>query len=256
MRRFIPGLIVLGLPLISPDPAAAQQQDQPTPVVLATYFRCDGSRAERASEIVRTVFAPLTQKHVTSGQLSAWGLLAHNTGGAWRRAVYYIGTDRAAVMAARDSIVSEAVASHAKEANEFTSICPSHDDYIWTWVAGSQPATDVATARPKASFSTYQICHEGSEGIYDETMKSLYAPIYDKQVKAGRISSWTVLAHFVGGKYRRLLVMDGADFDSILAARDSIIEDTQAQYPAIGAAVSEACDGHSDYMWDIEMAKP
>jgi len=256
MKHVFPGLAVLALPLLTPDPAMAQQQDQPTPVVLATYFRCDGSRAARASEIVRTVLAPLTQKHMTSGQISAWGLLAHDTGGDWRRALYYVGTDRAAVMAARDSIVSEAAASHAKEANEFTSICPSHDDYIWTWVAASQPATDVATARPTASFSTYQICHEATEGIYDETMKALYAPIYDKQVKAGRISSWSVFAHFVGGKYRRLLVMDGADFNSILAARDSIIADMQARYPAVGAAVSEACDGHSDYMWDIEMSKP
>jgi len=256
MKHVIPALALVAVPLLSHEPVAAQQQAQPTPIVSATYFYCDAGRADRASEIVRTVLAPITQKHMDAGQISAWGLLAHNTGGKWRRAIYYIGTDRAAVAAARDSIVSEAATSHAKEAAEFNSICPSHDDYIWTRAAGSQPAGQLATARPRASLSTYQVCHEATEGIYDEVMTSLYAPIYDRQVKAGRISSWTVLSHFIGGKYRRLLVMDGSDFESILAARDSIIADTQAKYPAIGAAVSEACDGHTDYLWDIEMSRP
>jgi hypothetical protein len=256
MKHLIPGLALLALPLVGPKPVAAQQQDEPTSYISATYYRCDQSREPRATELMQTVVAPIVQKHVAAGQISAWGILAHHIGGPWRRGIYYVGSDLGALEAARDSITTELTASHPKETNEFLSICPSHDDYIWTYVAASQPATDVAAARPAFGFSTYQVCHEATEGLSDEVMKTLYAPIYDKQVKAGRLHSWGWYSHFVGGKYRRLLAMDGPSFASVLAARDSIIAETQAKYPQISAAVATVCDGHTDYMWDIVLAKP
>ncbi|MDP2479175.1 MAG: hypothetical protein Q8W51_11820 [Candidatus Palauibacterales bacterium] len=256
MKPFMPGLIALTLPLVLAGPSLAQQEDAPTAFVSGTYYQCDQSSSPRASEIVRTVVWPVVQKHIAAGQVSGFGLLAHHTGGPWRRAIYYVGTDLPKLLAAQDSIVAELMANHAKETHELMSICPSHDDYIWSYVAASQPATDVATARPAFAFSTYQVCHEATEGLGDEVMKALYAPIYDKQVKAGRLHSWGYYSHFVGGKYRRLLALDGPSYNSILAARDSIIAETQAKYPQISAAVATVCDGHTDYMWDIEMSKP
>lgn len=256
MKLRIPGLVALGLALVGAGSTTAQQQQAPSAFVAATYYRCDQSRAERASEIYKTVVAPVVQKHLDAGQISAWGFLAHHTGGDWRRAEYYVGQDLGAVRAAQDAITSELTASHAKETAEFLSICPSHDDYIWAYVTGSQPASEVGGARPPVGFSTYQVCHEATEGLSDEVMKSLFAPIYDKQVKAGRLHSWGWLSHFVGGEYRRLLTLDGPSFESMLAARDSIIAETQAEYPQISAAMTRVCDGHSDYMWDIEITKP
>lgn len=256
MKLFSPGLVVLMLPLATPAGVSAQQQDAPSSYVVGTYYRCDAGREGRATEIMRTVMAPIVQKHLAAQSVSAWGILAHNTGGPWRRAIYFVGSDLPRVMAARDSMVAELQASHAKEASEFSSICPSHDDYIWAYVTGSQAASSVGTARPPVGFSTYQVCHEATEGLSDEVMKALYAPIYDEQVKAGRLHSWAWFSHFVGGKYRRLLVMDGPSYDSMLAARDSIIAETQAKYPQISAAVATVCDGHTDYMWDIVLARP
>ena len=255
MKFLIPGLVVLALPLAAPAGVSAQQE-APTTYVAGTYYRCDAGREQRATEIMRTVMAPVVDKRMADHSISSWGILAHNTGGPWRRAMYFVGSDLPRLMAARDSMVAELQASHAKEAAEFSSICPSHDDYIWSYVTASQPAADVATARPAAGFSTYQVCHEATEGLSDEVMKALYAPIYDKQVKAGRLHSWAWFSHFVGGKYRRLLVMDGPSFDSLLAARDSIIAETQAKDPQISAAVAKVCDGHTDYLWDIVLAKP
>lgn len=255
MKLRIPGLALLALALGAPGGLAAQQQ-APSSFVVGTYFRCDVSREDRATDILRTVYAPLVQKRMTPGPISAWGILAHHDGGPWRRALYFVGTNLDGLLAARDSIVAEARTGHAKEATEFGSICASHDDYIWAYVVGSQPAAAVGSARPTAGFSTYQVCHEATEGLSDEVMKSLYAPIYDAQVKAGRLHSWAWFSHFVGGKYRRLLVLDGPSFASILAARDSVIAETQAKYPQIGAADATVCDGHTDYLWDIVLARP
>lgn len=63
------------------------------------------------------------------------------------------------------------------------------------------------------------------------------------------------MSHFVGGKYRRLLITDGPDRASVLEARNRVIEDDSVN-PALVAAFSDVCNGHTDVLWNIAVSSP
>ena len=95
------------------------------------------------------VFVPVYDKQLAAGHISAYGWAAHVMGGAWRRLSYMIGTDMGAMMDARAAIIEDLQTNHASALGELSSICPSHDDYIWTTVAASQPTGQLGQDRPR-----------------------------------------------------------------------------------------------------------
>jgi hypothetical protein len=65
--------------------------------------------------------------------------LAHQIGGKWRRLGGFYASDMTALMEARAELLEEIQQNHPDEAAEFSSICHSHDDYVWrTIVSKSQ----------------------------------------------------------------------------------------------------------------------
>jgi hypothetical protein len=244
----------LVIPAAAPDTAVAQ--DDARPMIYASYFRCDPAGEEGAMEIVRDIWAPIVRTHMDAGHVDAWGLITHHTGGPWRQALYHVGSDRAALLGAMDAMVAEFGADHPDAAAEYSTICPTHDDYIWIYVTGSDPAEEVAQTRPVAGLSTYWVCEEGRESLADLLTEEVFAPIYDQQVAEGLLNSWGWYSHFVGGKWRRLLVLDGSDHESLLQARGAVIRAIRSEHPDMGAEFSRVCDGHTDYLWDIAIAEP
>ena len=91
--------------------------------------------------------------------------MAHHTGGQWRRATYFTANGLDALMDADQKARSRVPSKDdARLDEEFSTICSSHDDYIWRRVAGN-----VGTAtRGGAAFSTYYVCDQGREDQADE----------------------------------------------------------------------------------------
>jgi hypothetical protein len=94
------------------------------------------------------------------------------------------------------------------------------------------------------------------ESRADELATTVFGPIYDRQVAAGRLASWGWMEHVVGGTWRRLLTMTANDEASLMAARAAIIDEIDASNEAAGKDFDEICGSHQDYIWTIRHEKP
>jgi hypothetical protein len=58
------------------------------------------------------------------------------------------------------------------------------------------------------------------------------------------------MQHFVGGHWRRVLVITAGNMDSILDASGALGEIIEDQTPEAGRAFSGICSSHEDYIWE------
>ncbi len=248
--------IAVGLGVLLCPYAASAQDEEPSPVVIGTYFYCDQSREAAADVLVEEVFGPLFDGHVEAGHLTAWGWLGHHVGGQWRRVLYLVASSVDGLLDTRDLIIEEFAADQADAFNELTAICPSHDDYIWTSVASSQAPSEAAVARPPAGFSTYYQCDISREARADTLIMEAIGPILDRHVGEGGFNSWGWYSHLVGGEWRRLAVFDGADHKTVFNTLGTVRTEVAAEQPDAATEFGEICNAHQDYMWNILISHP
>jgi len=249
--KAIAQMAAIGLAATLPFTALAQEKTTES-YVYGTYYYCDPLQEDAADSFVAEKLKPVYDQAVEDGTINAWGWLAHHTGGKWRRVLY---TSAGSVDALLDSgtALREKVMKAAPDDMRLMSACKMHEDYIWS----SNNVGSGGETRGPAGFSVYYECEQNEEARADEIVKEHFAPIYDKLVSDGKLSSWGWSSHFVGGEYRRLATMTGASHKAILAARNAVIEaaydddDSKA-----GAEFTDICDEHVDYMWDIQIEKP
>lgn len=98
---------------------------------FSVYMVCDMAREDRADELVSTVLAPVYDRYVSDGKLVSWGWNTHVIGGKVRRLAVTTAKDHKALLAARSAILGELVEKHGEAMKEFSSICSSHQDYMW-----------------------------------------------------------------------------------------------------------------------------
>ncbi len=246
-------LSVLALLIAVPFSAMAQEdEEKKLGFVYATYFECDASREWMADAIVENLFAPIYDAAVDDGTITAWGWMAHHTGGHWRRILYRVTETLGGALDAQESIAEKVQAAGEKIAGELAAVCPSHEDYIWQQVASSNKRE-----RGAAGFSVYLECDSNKEERVDELMKTVIGPIFDKFIGEGKLTSWGFARHIVGGEYRRLSTMSAADHKTLLKVRGEIIAELSGDdAPAEAAEYFSLCDEHVDYMWDIKHEKP
>ncbi len=229
---------------------------QETSVAFATYYVCDQTRQTRADTIVQQVIAPIYDRYLAAGDLTAWGWSTHLVGGAWRRVGYSIASDRDQLLEVRAQFIEEMINEHPEAFREFNSICGSHEDYIWGTVAASQAPTEVGQDRSPAGVSTYHVCDLAGQARADTLVMDVFAPVFNRHVEAGDLNSWSWLAHQVGGKFRRLAVYDGADHTTILNTLDQVIAELQNEHPAAFREFGEICSTHEDYWWNLMISRP
>jgi hypothetical protein len=230
--------------------ASAVSAEDPPRFLAGTYYTCDMSTETRADEIYKESIAPIVQKQVEAGQLVGTGYARHWMGGEWRRLEYIGANSLAALVEARQAIIGELTGAASKAAKEFDAICPSHDDYIWTSVASSQAAAAIGRDRAKVAMSTYFVC--GSrEAEADAIVKTAFAPVMNAHVEEGKIISWNWLQHVVGGEYRRILVIDGADHASVLEYWNAFSGALSEAQPELAERFTQICPSHTDYVWDM-----
>ena len=98
-------------------------------VSFSTYYVCDQSRETQADALVKRVIGPTYDKMVADGKLTTWAWAEHIVGGKYRRLETMTAESRDTLIATREAIV--AAAEHDPVAEVMTSICGSHQDFIW-----------------------------------------------------------------------------------------------------------------------------
>ena len=229
----------------------AQEDDAPTNYIYTSYFYCGGGPLSRVDELTAET-APIMDKLVEDGEITGWGWYGHHTGGRWQRLTYHTASSIDQLLDGSDAIQAALAAASDDDADDddqlgFGQICPQHDDYIWQTVAGSGGGGGSA----KAGFSTYHVCDSSREERADEIIKEHAAPILNKLVEEGKLTSWGWSVHDVGGRFRKLQTMTGSDHKSVLAARAEAIDAIYADGSKAGEELSDICGSHVDYMWDI-----
>jgi hypothetical protein len=252
-RKTICAVLLLALALASP---AVRAQDEEEPVrqfVYSTYFNCGTNDQGLADMLFEAVQAPVYEAAVEDGTISAYGWLAHHTGGQWRRANYFVAPTVKELLAAQQTIQGRiAEAGNPQAAAQFSKACPTHDDYIWRSVTGSAGEGGIAVAKSgEVGISQYMVCKMSKQQRVDELVKTVFAPVYDAKVEAGALSGWGWLEHQVGGEYRRLFTMRGADADAVLEAWGDAINQMAENHEAEMTEFNEICYTHQDYIWNI-----
>ena len=214
-------LAALWLPAV-----VSAQETTPPAYAYVTYFICDPSVESRADEIIKRNYAPHYDAAVEHGEIAQWSWLAHYVGGEWRRVLVLTARNLDDLLDASGAL-GEIIEESTPEAGRvFTEVCGEHIDYIWQSTPGVD-GTSVGDARGDAGFSMYMMCDMAREQRADEIMREEFAPIYNRYVEEGHLASWTWLQHNVGGVYRRLLAVTGADHKTLFRARQSIIGELQ-----------------------------
>jgi hypothetical protein len=98
----------------------------------STYYFCNTSKQERADEIVEQAYAPVLNRLVSEGKLNSWLWAAHVVGGKYRRLMSYTGADHKSLIGAVNAMGVALDADYAELSEEFTGICGTHDDYLWS----------------------------------------------------------------------------------------------------------------------------
>jgi len=256
MLRMIKGVLCSFALLLTVGTALAQDDEQQGAYVYVTYLICNSADLGVTDEIAKYVFAPAYDAAVEAGDITAWGWLAHHTGGTWRRALYHTAPNVDALLDASDAVGAKIDESAPEASRIFAEACPSHEDYIWQSTPGSG-GNSLAGNRGKAGFSVYFVCDQSKETRADEIVAKHLGPIYQKQVDAGNLTSWGWLEHNVGGHVRRLLTSTAADHKKMLKTRDAIIEEiTSGKNEKVSKEFDSICGSHEDYMWDLQIETP
>ena len=231
----------------------AQEDEAATNYIYATYYYCGGGPLSRVDELTAEG-APIMDGLVEDGTLTGWGWYGHHTGGGWVRLAYHTANSLAGAVDGIDAIQAAFDAADDGDDDDadddqmgFGQICYRHDDYIWRTVVGAGDAD----ASPEAGLSSYHVCDVAREERADEIVKEHVAPIMSKLVEDGKLMGWGWSVHEVGGRFRKLQTMVGADHKSVLSARAEALEAIYADNNEAGAELSDICGAHVDYMWDI-----
>ncbi|MGI9265081.1 MAG: hypothetical protein ACR2QU_09125 [Gammaproteobacteria bacterium] len=248
-------LYALGVQILAaalwPGSSVAQQNEKPLAYTYATYMYCDigPGKQERMDEIVAAVDQKVYNEAIEQGVIDGWGWLAHQTGGLWRRLLYFQTESLEGLWDAQESMAKRFPEVGGRETGaERFEICHAHEDYVWALRLSSS-----GDARSGTGFSVYYECDIARETRADEIMENDFARVYDKYVEQGKLASWSWSSHVIGGKYRRLHTMTADSRTALLNARSQIINELFRSGVDTGPEFSEICGRHTDYMWDIQL---
>lgn len=224
----------------------AQEDEAPSAFVYATYYYCDVATQGDMDDIVAEHEAPVFDKWVEDGKLMAWGYYEHYTGGRWRRLQFHVSPSMEEALNNQNAIFNEIYSDNAEAGQARADACSGHDDYIWAAGLGSGPPE----AAPAVTLSTYHVCSLTGQQRADEIFAEVYAPKLDELVEKGDIAGWGWNEHRLGGRYRRLGIISGADHASVVAANGQVIQHVNQNHSALAQEFSDICRSHTDYLWD------
>jgi hypothetical protein len=229
----------------------AQEEEESSTFIYATYLYCDTSKEDAADANVAKGVAVM-DKLVEDGAITGWGWLSHHTGGQWRRIRYHVASSLQGAFDGLGAINEALTEAFGEDDTGDGGACPRHDDYVWKGENGGQGDDDFGAA----GFSIYFMCDTSREDRADEIVDEHMAPIYNKLVEDGALSSWGWSSHVIGGKYRRLLTTTAADHKASLEARTAALDAVFGDDNELGAEFGGICSKHTDYMWNMVHRSP
>lgn len=119
-------------------------------------------------------------------------------------------------------------------------------------VVAAMPVVSVAQDNAAVGYAyvTYFECNPALEYRAEEIITRSFKPNYDAAVEHGDILSWSWLSHYVGGKWRRALVLTAGSMDQLLDAAGALGEAIAESTPESGRVFTEVCPVHEDYIWE------
>ena len=243
--------ILSALLLVAPLMAVAQDE-APNVYSYVTYYYCDVATQGNMDSVVEAHEKPVFDRWVEDGKLMSWGYFSHFTGGQWRRLQYHVSDSMEGALNAQATIFSAIYSDNREGGQARAQACQAHDDYVWVSTLGSPPDSDSG----EVSLSVYYVCNIADEQRADEIFGEIYAPRLEAARESGDIASWGWMSHRIGGKYRRLQTMLGADHGSVNAARLRMVQAANQEDAALAREFAEICHSHTDYLWDIVHESP
>lgn len=243
---------ILLLGLASTACVAQDDDDGPAAFTYATYYVCDVATQGNMDAVVESVEKPVFDKWVKDGKLLAWGYLTHFTGGRWRRVQYHSSPTLADALKNQNDIFNEIYADNQQAGQTRSDACEAHDDYIWALNQGSQAGMD----RGEVGLSVYYVCDLNRQERADDIWAQANAPALNKLQEEGKIASWGWSSHLLGGRFRRLQTITGADYASVIQANGALVQYSQDGDRALGEEFNDICGSHADYLWNIVHEAP
>ena len=244
--------VALACMSLIPMAAIAQDDSAALGYSYVTYYVCDMATQGNMDNIVASNEYEAFDKWVEDGKLMSWGYLSHFTGGRWRRAQYHVSPTLEDALKNQVDLVREIYTDNRAGGQARSEACESHDDYLWALDQGSPPGTE----RGDVSLSVYFICSTADQARADEIFALAYAPKLNEMQKEGKVASWSWQSHVLGGEYRRLQTVTGADLASVTTARMEAIQHVNENHNALGREFSQICGSHDDYLWNIVHEAP
>jgi hypothetical protein len=239
-------IAVLSIGLFSVS-CMAQDDEAPSRFIYGTYLYCDVATQADMDTIVAATEAPVFDQWVEDGKMTGWGYYKHYIGGRWRRLQYHTAASMEELMENQDAIFNEIYANNPGGGQARSNACGGHDDYIWAVDQGS----GLPASLPAASLSVYHVCTLTGQQRADEIFTEVYAPKLNELVEKGDIAAWGWNQHRLGGRYRRLATISGADRASVVAANGQVIQHVNENHSALAEEFSSICGSHTDYLWDV-----
>lgn len=247
MKKLLLAFTGLALYLSAPL-LMAQEEEKPQRFTYATYFYCDAGEEGPADDYVKRN-GELYDQMVEGGDILGWGWLGHHTGGQWRRIRWHQSDSLEGVIEATAAMAEAVEAKYGEDdegGKEFSAACPRHDDYVWQVENGT-----TGVERGTVGFSVYHRCDLEREERADEIVAEHVAPILNKMVEDGELTSWGWQSHVIGGSFRKLQTMSAKDIPTLLKARTATIEAIYGEDDAAGEEFSSICGPHVDYIWNM-----
>ena len=232
--------------------ALAQNDDEQTAFLYATYYICDQATQGNMDSLVEANEAPVLDEWVDEGRLLAWGYQAHFTGGKWRRAQYHVSASLEDSFRNQAELFPTVYADNREGGLARAEACAGHDDYVWASSLGSPPGVD----RGDVSLSVYYVCSVADQQRADEIFAEIIAPTLDEYMDSGEVTAWGWLSHVLGGEFRRLQTMSGDDYATLAAARLDAVRRAGRDHPELAREFNEICPIHVDYLWHIRHETP
>ena len=247
MRIIIKLATAIALAALTITCFAQEEEETPERFTYASYFNCGGGGSLAAADAAIAEDYERMDAFVDDGTIIHWGYMAHHTGGQWQRIIYTQADSLEALLDANATMADGDDGDDADdEIDAFGAACNIHDDYIWQVENGMG-----SEERGTAGLSVYHVCDINEEERADEIVAEHVAPILNKMVEDGALTSWGWQSHVIGGEYRKLQTMTASDHKTLISARNNAIAAIYGEDSAAGEEFSQICGPHTDYLWNV-----
>lgn len=131
-------LALLGVGLLA-TPAQAQEEESPT--VGVSYWKCDWADMEELEQIADSVAAPIYQEMVDEGEIMNWKMMTHQWGDSWNVVFSITAADTPSFLEAFEE-ANRRIEERHPDLAPLSEYCTEHKDNIYTLSSSTSAPED------------------------------------------------------------------------------------------------------------------